>query len=295
MSQSEEAQKEPSLIESFKRIIFHSISNILLFFVPLGYIVHFLNSNAILIFIMNFLVIIPSAKLVKFANSELSRHFGQFLGSLLGITLDNLVELIITIIALVNGQIRVVQAAVLGSIYSHILLVLGLCFLFGGIKILRDPNKLNKELEYNSTIAQMTSSVLTLACISLVIPAAFSLLIGGNYNLTSVPADKIDVNILRISYGTSIVLLVIYLLFLWFKIKTHKKLFDKLPKNEGDKKHKEHINLIASLVLLIVMTVIITFSARFLVESIDGIVESHNISKTFIGLILLPIVGHGAK
>ncbi|CAG8564100.1 20399_t:CDS:2 [Dentiscutata erythropus] len=272
---------------------------------------------------MNFLAIIPSAQVLRFANSEVSHHSGEPLGSLLNITSSNSVELIVTIIALINGQIRVVQATVLGSIFSHLLLVLGFCFLIGGIKILIKENKL--EQEFSSTAAQMTSSVMTLACISLVLPSAFSILI--NYRFSNIPAVMINDKILHISYGVSIALLVIYLLYLCFTTKTHKILFKKYYGHKGEdsreKKYEneeneesreqrcenekngeqidggdksgKHISLISSLILLIIMTAIIAISAKFLVTSIEGIVTSYNISKTFIALVLLPIVGNGAK
>lgn len=330
MKMTNPTHQKLTLRETFIKIICSSRSNIFLVLVPVGYIVNYLTTNVILIFTMNFLAIIPSAKMLKFAAIEFSHHFGETLGSLLYISFYNLVELIVTIIALVDGQIRVVQAAILGSIFSHLLLVLGMCFLVAGIEFYLKDDLL--EQEFSSTAAQMSSSVMTLACISLVIPAAFSLLINGNNNVTTTSNISVDYRILYISYGTSMVLLIIYALYLCFKLKTHKSMLDEydiaikevkeetnepmsvndqtIDNNENreqhmdeengvpmDKKQKiDHpISIIAALTLLIIMTVIIGFSAEFLVKSIEGIVESHQISKTFIGIILFPIVGHGAK
>jgi Ca2+:H+ antiporter len=56
------------------------------------------------------------------------------LGGLLNATFGNAVELIIAILALVKGEIRVVQNAMIGSVLSNSLLVLGCCFFAGGIK-----------------------------------------------------------------------------------------------------------------------------------------------------------------
>ena len=41
-------------------------------------------------------------------------------------------------------------------------------------------------------------------------------------------------------------------------------------------------------------TQLVAVTAEFLVDSINGMVEGGNISKEFIGLILLPIVGNAA-
>jgi len=50
-----------------------------------------------------------------------------------------------------------------------------------------------------------------------------------------------------------------------------------------------------TLVLLIVITVLVAITAEFLVDSIDGITSTGHISKEFVGLILLPIVGNAAE
>ena len=56
------------------------------------------------------------------------------MGALLNVTFGNAVELIIFIIALVAKEIRIVQASLLGSILANLLLILGMCFLFGGLR-----------------------------------------------------------------------------------------------------------------------------------------------------------------
>ena len=43
---------------------------------------------------------------------------------------------------------------------------------------------------------------------------------------------------------------------------------------------------------ILVVTVAVSFCSDYLVGSIDDVVESFGISKTFIGLILVPIVGN---
>lgn len=54
-------------------------------------------------------------------------------GGLLNATFGNATELIISMYALRNGMIRVVQQSLLGSILSNMLLVLGCAFFAGGI------------------------------------------------------------------------------------------------------------------------------------------------------------------
>ena len=56
-----------------------------------------------------------------------------------------------------------------------------------------------------------------------------------------------------------------------------------------------HLHLILVISSLIVSTVLVAVCAEFLVDSIDGLVEGSGISLTFVGLILVPIVGNAAE
>lgn len=100
-----------------------SYVNILLIFVPLGIIGGILKWNASAVFVLNFLAIVPLAALLGFTTEELSAELGQTVGGLLNATFGNAVELIVSIVALLQGQIRIVQSSMLGSILSNILLV----------------------------------------------------------------------------------------------------------------------------------------------------------------------------
>jgi len=55
------------------------------------------------------------------------------------------------------------------------------------------------------------------------------------------------------------------------------------------------LSFAACIVLLIVDTVLVSFTADFLVDSINGLTASGKISKEWVGLILLPIVGNAAE
>lgn len=97
--------------------------NVLLVFVPAGIVCGALGINPLIVFILNFLAIVPLAALLSFATEELSATMGQTIGGLMNASFGNAIELIVSIIALINGEIRIVQASMLGSILSNILLV----------------------------------------------------------------------------------------------------------------------------------------------------------------------------
>lgn len=297
------AQK--SIVKTFKLTLGSSPVNYLLVFVPLGLLAGILNWSSNAIFWINFLAIVPLASLLAFATEELSEHTGETIGGLLNATFGNAVELIVSIIALKDNQVRIVQASMLGSILSNLLLVLGCCFIAGGITRVQQT--------FNQTVAQTMSSLMALATASLLIPAAFHASLPTpkkNHEFPNPNPDSSDIAILSLSRGVSIILLILYILYLVFQLKTHKSLFEEqsqeaddgiittsLPTDspDGNKSEDEHLSITSALSVLVVATLLVSFCADYLVGSIDDIVESSGLSKTFIGLIIIPIVGNAAE
>jgi Ca2+:H+ antiporter len=176
----------------------------------------------------------------------------------------------------------------LGSILSNILLVLGGCFLAGGITNSRTGTVAGIEQDFNSTVASTMSSLMTVAAASLIIPATL-------YAALSKSSADTDRNILFLSHGTAIVLLALYVLYLVFQLRTHVRLFDAENVDNDEEEEEPQLSPWAAGIVLVVVTVAVAVCAEYLVDSIDSLVETAHISKTFIGLILLPIVGNAAE
>lgn len=95
------------------------------------------------------------------------------------------------------------------------------------------------------------------------------------------------------------VLLVVYVLFLVFQLGTHHQLFEQ-QEEETDEVIEHHtkdskLSIKSSLAFLGATTVLVSLCADFLVGSIDHVVATSGLSKTFIGLIVIPIVGNAAE
>lgn len=180
----------------------------------------------------------------------------------------------------------------LGSILSNILLVLGCCFIASGIK--RDHS------EFNETAASTMASLMAVSATSLIIPATL-------YGTLQRSDANTETNILVLSRATAIILLILYCLYLVFQLRTHASLFDAAAQEEardpeaqnedgeGDSNEPEILGPVAASVCLVLVTLLVAVCAEYLVDSIDSLVSSTGISKTFIGLILLPIVGNAAE
>jgi len=286
---------EPSWLRSFKFFFLESYFNIFLVFIPLGGIAHFLNWDAGLRFAFNFLAIIPLARLLGLATDQLSIPLGEAWAGLLNATVGNAVEIIVGLAALLQDQLRIVQTSLVGSVLSNMLLVLGCSFIAGGW---------NTEIQkFSSTGAQISSSLMTLAAIAIVLPAAYyhsqfpihkplsnhdglSLLEG---SLSSGDAQR---GLEVISHGTAILLLVVYVAYLVFELKTHDYVFKSTDEAEPE---EPKMNAASAFFGLAAITVMTSFSADWLVASIEETADKYSIPKAFIGIILLPIVANAAE
>ncbi|KAA8636768.1 hypothetical protein SMACR_00194 [Sordaria macrospora] len=224
-AQEHEQKQKPNVAVRFtkvlKQVLFHNkLVNLMLVFVPVGIVVSQLpGSSPGLVFAMNALAIVPLAGLLSYATESVARKLGDSLGALLNVTFGNAVELII-FIALVKNEINIVQASLLGSILANLLLILGMAFLLGGLRF--------REQIYNSTVTQMSACLLSLSVISLVLPTAF------HYSFMEAPDTEkkdVDQKTLKISRGTSVILLLVYVIYLLFQLLSHSYLYESTPQH----------------------------------------------------------------
>lgn len=298
------------------KAVFASWINLMLVFVPVGIALAQIDGiNGIVVFIINFLAIIPLAAMLSFATEELAIYVGETLGGLLNASFGNAVELIVSIIALAQGKIVIVQTSLVGSMLSNLLLVLGMCFFFGGLK--------RQEQFFNVTVAQTAASLLALAIGSLIIPTAFRIF------------EDRQTGVAPLSRGTAVMLLVVYGCYLYFQLSTHATMYNepsqKVPKKQSGRKdsgdvlrgiatmgagtaaiaggtvnqqnlvHEEdeeevpQLSRLGALITLAGSTVLVAFCAEYMVSSIDDLTKGGKVTEEFVGLILLPIVGNAAE
>ena len=291
------------------------------------------------VFWLSFLVMIPLASILSDFTEEAALHTNDTIGGLLNASFGNAVEVVVAVQALLADEIRVVQASMLGSILSNLLLVLGSCFFFGGMYY--------TEQRFNVTGTTANMGLLALSSIALVLPTPYA-----EYY------DLHDEHVLKVSRIAAIFLLFMYVQLLIFQLKTHAHLFDndydcdKKGGNGGDVRPILHdrdckcfagsahnratrcpilqddddddnddvqspsddsstsstssgasgqrteapkLSLRAALLGLAGTTILVTIFSEHLVRSIDGFVEASGLSRTFVGLILLPIVGNAVE
>jgi Ca2+:H+ antiporter len=252
----------------------------LLVFVPVTIALEYLSVEShTLIFLSSCVAIIPLAGLMGKATEHVAERTGEAIGGLLNATFGNAAELIIALMALREGLHEVVKASLTGSIIGNILLVLGASFLAGGLRY--------KVQRFNASGARIQSTMLTLAAIALILPAAYHFL--GGQEAIAREAD--------LSLEIAAVLIITYGLSLVFSLHTHKQLF--LPEAGGEIEesttHRRPWSLSRSLIVLGVATLLVAWMSEVLVGSVVYAAQSLGMTSVFIGIIVVAIIGNAAE
>src|SRR5918993_758422 len=197
-------------------------------FIVVAIVLEFAHADATLIFVASALGVIPTAALMGRATEELAARSGPGIGGFLNVTFGNAPEIIIAFFALREGLLEVVKASLVGSILGNILLVMGAAMLVGGLKRERQT--------FDRTAAGVQSLMLLLACVALIMPAIFELVIGGGLPSPTDESEQFPSDLEKMSFGVAIVLLATYVAGLIFSLRTHKDLFnpEHAPSSEED-------------------------------------------------------------
>ena len=302
----------------------------LIFAVPAGFAVKYLNQSPVITFTVNFVAIIPLGQILDAVTEELVIRRGGHEGTLIVITFgcvqstvvrtyaenmvsSNAVQLVITIIALIKNQTKIVQTSLIGAVISNSVLMVGLGFFFGGI------NRI--EQNFNPSTVGSSLNELALSVAALILPTAMN------------QFNKLDRNerlMAKFARGEAILLLLSYICFCHYCYKTHSVMFTAPHQRAALRRVKAHhgdaekgiAQMGASLAAsaggatgqnmlmrraqeiplpkmsqpalastLIIVTVFLGFNTTFAVDSIDGLTQRTILTQNFIGLVLLPLLG----
>ncbi|XP_024006221.1 vacuolar cation/proton exchanger 5 isoform X1 [Eutrema salsugineum] len=275
-----------SVLQSFKIVILSNKLNLLLPFGPLAILLHYLTDNKGWIFLLSLVGITPLAERLGYATEQLACYTGSTVGGLLNATFGNVTELIISIFALKNGMIRVVQLTLLGSILSNMLLVLGCAFFCGGLVFSR------KEQVFDKGNAVVNSGLLLMAVMGLLFPAVL------HYTHSEVHAGSSELALSRFS---SCIMLVAYAAYLFFQLKSQPSSYTPLTEDmnqseeTSDDDEDPEISKWEAIIWLSILTAWVSLLSGYLVDAIEGASVSWKIPISFISVILLPIVGNAAE
>jgi Ca2+:H+ antiporter len=250
----------------------------LLLFIPVAAGLEYIAPERhLLVFAASSLAILPLAGWLGRATEQLAERLGEGVGGLLNATFGNAAELIIALAALRAGLHDVVKASIAGSIIGNMLLVLGAAMLAGGLR--------HSEQHFNPAGARSQATMLTLAAIALTLPAAFQAAVGA----------RAPEALGSLSVSISLVLLLIYLLYLVFTLITHAPLFAGSYVPEEGEPHARPWPMHRAALVLAAATIGIAWMSEVMVGAIQPTAHELGFSSVFIGVFVVAIVGNAAE
>ena len=251
---------------------------VLLLGVPGSAALQWQGMSPLLVFVTACIGVLPLARLMGQATEQLAERTGPTVGGLLNATFGNAAELIIALVALNAGLVDLVKASITGSILGNLLLILGLSLIAGGT---RTPI-----LKFSRTSAGMGSAMLALAVVGLVFPALLHGLHPG------VQTARFKLSELGLSEAVAVILATTYGFSLLFSLHTHKTLFCVDPASTPE---EATWSVARSLLVLAAATAGTVLASELLVHSVGGVTSGLGITQTFLGLIVIPIIGNAAE
>ena len=244
--------------------------------VPVTIFVRFLfPARHTLIFACSCASMIPLARLLSDATEQLAARTGPTLGALLNVTFGNAGELVIGFFAMREGLQQVVKASITGSILVNLLLTLGVSMIAGGIR--------HKTLTFNVLAARTQSTMMCLAAIALIFPAAYHLLVGPG---AAGPES-------RLSLEFAVILLVTYGLGLLFTLHTHREL---LAVGRSERVEDKAVwSGPAALGVLTVTAGLVGWLGEILTSSLQPTARAFGLSDLFVGLVVVAVAGNAAE
>ena len=253
--------------------------NWLLVFIPATVALeHLAPERHLLVFLAAAIAILPLAGWLGRATEQLAERMGEGVGGLLNATFGNAAELIIALAALRAGLHDVVKASIAGSIVGNILLVLGAAMLAGGMR--------RSEQLFNASAARSQATMLMLAAIALVLPAAYRSLLG----------EAAMAGLGTLSIAISILLLLVYGLFLVFSLVTHASWFAGTPPAEdGEEAHAPIWTAGRAAAVLAAATALIAWMSEILVGAIEPMTHESGLNRIFVSVFVVAILGNAAE
>jgi len=258
----------------FNHLRIGNIFKVMLLFIPISIILALYTNLGSLTFIAAILAIIPLARILGYTTKDITLQTNPTIGGLISATFGNLIELIISIIALSKGLIRVVQASIIGSIIGNILLLIGMSVFIGGLKY--------KHQHFNKEAAGVSSTMLIIVIVGLAIPTVYASIEPNNLHIET------------LSDAVAIIMALIYIAGLIFSLMTHKDLFDAHDEIKATKETPTMSKKFAASILCIT-TIVAALESEILVRHIEPAIMTLGFTQTFIGVMVIAIITNIAE
>ncbi|MFH1236316.1 MAG: hypothetical protein V1685_05265, partial [Parcubacteria group bacterium] len=204
------------------------------------------------------------------ATEQLSAYIGQRMAGLVNVTLSNLAELIIIYTAISANEIELAKAGIAGSIVGNLLLVKGSSIIVGCLR--------HGTLNFDSNVATLYINQLFLVGSILFLPTMFS---------TSIPVRLHG----SLSGCLAAMLFGAYVFYIFISRRDERY----QPVHEQSKSVMRHWHPAVSVAVLVGSTAVAFHMSHIMVTHVEHFAQTTGFSKSFIGFMLLPIIGNLAE
>ena len=280
--------------------------NVLILLVPIAFAADGFQWTNGITFALALLAICPFAERLNFVTEDLTKYTNATIGGLLNASFGNVTEMIVSIMALRQGELWIIQASMLGSILSNLLLVLGSAFFVGGCRQHRGTGSEGVLQSYNTHAANVNISLLLLCVAAFSLPGilvsdiavatddgdALSDVSSATGNSTAGAAGQVY------SVCAAIFLLLVYGLYLLFQLRTHSGMFNDEDGEDDDNEDEDDAPVLGfwgAMFWLGIATIFISLLSNILVDSFTRATDGIGVPDAFAWTILVPIVGNAAE
>ncbi len=244
--------------------------------VPISLVLHYVvHVSPLWDFAAGALAIAVLADWTRRATEQLAERAGPAIGGLLNVSFGSLAEIVLALFVLIDGQVEVVRAQLVGSIMGTSLLGLGIAILAGGAG--REKQIFNRER------AGLLSTMLVLVMIALLMPAVFDLT-----GRVAVHTDHLGLSDEQLSLGVSILLLLLYGGNLAYTLVTHRDAFA-----SDEERGEAEWSLARSILVLFGATTLVAIEAELVSGALEATAQGLQLSPLFLGVVVLALVGTG--
>lgn len=232
----------------------------------------FTGVNAAFVFLVSAIALATLASVVGHSTEQLGNYLGPGPTGILQASVASLPELFVSFFALQAGLVTVVQSAIVGSILANTLLIMGLAFLFGGLK--------NGTQKFGSEKPRAIVILMVLAVSALVVPT-----------LADAIHSPVEAHEETLSIASAIVLLAVFAASIPFSWQGG-PMGEKVSAQDLDEKPWP---ISRAITVLIVAGVVTAFVSDWFVQALEPTMEAWGISEAFAGLVIVAIAGNAVE
>jgi Ca2+:H+ antiporter len=230
------------------------------------------GGDHVVVFVISAIALAGLAGLVGEGTDQLGHRFGPGATGVLQSALGNLPELFISIFSLQAGLVVVVQTALIGSILANSLLVLGLAFLFGGLR--------HGTQRFDAPAVRSMAVLLVLAVAALAVPT-----------LATMPGAPDAGHAQEISVFVSIVLLAVFAASVPFSIRGGPG----ASAIHAPVEESGAWSLRLALGVLLAAGIGAALVSDWFVEALRPAMATLGLSEAFVGLVIVAIAGNAVE